>query len=158
VAQYTVQLRGWHAVAALAALAGITGLQMYARVRPVTDEMRNAVRSELLNEYSGRGRKDLARMVAEARNGTPVEPLPEFVQRDVEFTSMRARGSIGGAIVVRAEVTVDGAPPPDGRPVRYFWVSRKFDSKDWLVMSESSSYQYLMELMPSSRRVSRWWN
>jgi hypothetical protein len=159
MAQYTFQLRGWHAVAALLAVGGITGLQMYSRVRPVNDAMRNAVRSELLAEYSGRGPRDLARFVAEARAGSPVEPVPQVVQRDVEFTSMAARGTISGAIVVRAELIVDGGTPPDGRAVRYFWVSRKFDSDgEWLVMGESNAYQYLMELMPASRRASRWWN
>jgi len=159
MAEYTFQLRGWHAVAAVLALGGITGLQVYSRVRPVNDAMRDAVRSRLLAEYSGRGPKDLARFVAEAREGSPVEPVPALVQRDVEFTSVAARGTIGGATVVRAEVTVDGGPPPDGRAVRYFWVSRKFESDgDWLVMGESNSYQYLMELMPASRKVSKWWN
>lgn len=159
MAQYTFQLRGWHAVAAVLALGGITGLQMYSRVRPVNDAMRNAVRSELLAEYSGRGPRDLARFVAEAREGSPVEAVPAVVQRDVEFTSMTARGAIGGATVVRAELIVDGGTPPDGRAVRYFWVSRKFGSEgEWLVMGESNAYQYLMELMPASRRASTWWN
>ncbi len=154
MAQYNFQLRGWHAVAALVVLAGITGVQMYSRVRPVNDAVREAVRSELLNEYSGRGSRDLARLVAEARQGAPVESLslPPLVQRDVEFTSMGARGTIGGAIVVRAEMTVDGGTPPDGRAVRYFWVSRKFGGDGWLVMGESNAYQYFMELMPASRR------
>jgi hypothetical protein len=158
MAQYNIQLRGWHAIAALAVLAGITGVEMYLRVRPVNDAMRDAVRSELLAEYSGRGPKDLARFVAEAREGSPVEPVPALVQKDVEFSSMAARGTIGGAIVVRAEVTVDGGPPPDGRAVRYFWVSRKFGGDGWLVMGESNAYQYLMELIPASRKVSTWGN
>jgi hypothetical protein len=159
MAQYTFQLRGWQAVAALVLLGGITGVEMYSRVRPVNDAMRDAVRSDLLAEYSGRGPKEIARFVAEAREGSTVEPVPAVVQRDVQFTSMAGRGSIGGAIVVRAEVTVDGGPPPDGRAVRYFWVSRKFGGDGtWLVMSESNPYQYLMELVPASRSVSRWWN
>jgi len=145
-------------MAALVVLAGITGVQMYSRVRPVNDAMREAVRSELLNEYSGRGPKDLARFVAEARAGSPIEAVPAVVNRDVEFGSMGARGTIGGAIVVRAEVSVDGGSPPDGRAVRYLWMSRKFEGDGWLVMGESNAYQYFMELMPTSRNVSKWWN
>jgi hypothetical protein len=159
MAEYTFQLRGWHAVAALLAVAGITGLQIYSRVRPVDDAMRDAVRSELLAEYSGRGPKDLARFVAEAREGSPVEPVPALVQRDVEFTSMAARGRMGGAsIIVRAEIIVDGSAPPDGRAVRYFRVSRKFEGDGWLVVGKSNAYEYLMELMPASRNRSTWWN
>jgi hypothetical protein len=158
MAQYNIQLRGWQAVAGLVVLAGITGVQMYSRMSSVDDAMRDAVRTELLQEYSGRGPKDIARFVAEAHAGQPVEPVPALVQRDVEFKSMAARGTSGGATVVRTEVTVDGGPPPDGRPVRYFWVSRKFDSPSWLVMGESNPYQYFMELMPASRNASKWWN
>lgn len=154
MAQYSFQLRGWPAVVAIAALAGITGVQMYLRVRSVDDAMRDAVRLELLKEYSGRGPRDLARLVTEARQGAPAESLslPPLVQRDVEFTSMAARGSMGGAIVVRAEVTVDGGAPPDGRAVRYFWVSRKFEGEGWLVLAETNSFRYFMELVPGSRR------
>ena len=57
----------------------------------------------LMAEYSGRGPKDLARFVAEAREGSPVEPVPALVQRDVEFTSMAARGTLGEAV----EIAVD---------------------------------------------------
>lgn len=150
--QYNIQLRGWQAVAALVVLAGITGVQMYSRVRSVDDAMRDAVRVELLKDYSGRGSKDLARLVAEARQGAPAESLslPPLVQRDVEFTSIAARGRMGGAaIVVRAEVTVDGGPPPDGRAVRYFWVVRRFwGNGSWLVTGETDAYRYFDALLP----------
>ena len=152
MAQYSFQLRGWQAVAALVVMAGITGAQMYSRIRSVDDGMRDAVRARLLQEYSGRVPKDIARLVAEARAGSPVEPAPPLVQRDVEFTSTAARGRWGtSSIVVRAEVTVDGAPPPDGRAVRYFWVQRKFEGEGWLVIGESDAYQYFMELFPTKR-------
>lgn len=45
--------------------------------------------------------------------------VPEVVQQDVEFTSIAAHGRMGApAILVRAEITVDGGPPPDGRSAR----------------------------------------
>jgi hypothetical protein len=148
MAEYNVPLRGWHAVVAIVALIGFTGLKMYLRVRPVEDGMRDAIREELLNEYSGRGPKDVARLVAEARAGLPVEPVAPLVQRDVEFTSIAARGKIGGPVtLVRAEITVDGGAPPDGRPVRFFRVTPKFGS-GWMVLGETDSYRYLMELFP----------
>ncbi|MGA8221679.1 MAG: hypothetical protein WB780_08495 [Candidatus Acidiferrales bacterium] len=146
--EYTFQFRGWHALAAVIAFLGFLGLKVYLHVRPVDDAMRDAVREELLNEYSGRGPKDVARLVAEAREGLTVEPVQPLVQRDVEFTSIGARGRMGGPVtLVRAEVTVDGAPPPDGRPIRFFRVSRKFTG-GWMVVGETDSYQYFMALMP----------
>lgn len=148
MAQYTYQLKGWQAIAAVAALAVFTGARMYFRVRPVDDGVREAVKTRLLNEYSGRGPKDVMRILAEAKEGKPVEQLQPVVQRDVEFTAIAAHGRMGGSLtVVRAEITVDGGPPPDGRAVRYFSLSPKFGANGRMVNGESDSYRYFMELV-----------
>jgi hypothetical protein len=97
-------------------------------------------RERLLNEYSGRGPKDIARIVAEAREGSPIEPVPEVVPRDVQFTSIAAHGRMGAPVtLVRAEITVDGGPPPDGRSVRYFRVTRKFMDGSWMGWARKGS-------------------
>jgi hypothetical protein len=146
--EYNFQLRGWQAIVAMVALVGFFGIKAAVHVRTVDDEMRAAVRERLLNEYSGRGPKDLARMVQEAREGSPVEMPPPVVQREVEFTSIAAHGKIGGGVtLVRAEVTVDGGPPPDSRSIRYFGISRKLEG-GWMVVGESNSYSYYNELLP----------
>jgi hypothetical protein len=148
MAEYNVQLRGWHALIGIVALVAFLGIKLSLRVRSVDNEMRDAVRMELMNEYSGRGPADVARLVAEARAGSPVEPVQPVVQRDVEFPSIAARGEMGARVtLVRAEVTVDGGPPPDGHPVRYFQVSRKFTG-GWMVIGPSNSYNYYSELLP----------
>lgn len=125
---------------------GIAGIEMYLHVRTVDDAMRNAVRAQLMEDYSGRGRKDVARIVQEARDGAPVEAVQPLVQRDVEFSTIAARGTMGGVrVLVRAEITVDGGAPPDGREVRYLRVSRGLDGV-WIVDGDSDSYSYFMEL------------
>jgi hypothetical protein len=149
MAEYNFQLRGWHALVGIAALIAYSGIQMCLRLRTVDDGMRSAVRERLLDEYSGRGPKDIARIVAEARQGSQIEPVPEVVPRDVQFTSIAAHGRMGGAAtLVRAEITVDGGSPPDGRSVRYFRVTRKFMEDGWMVVGESNSYLYYRELAP----------
>jgi hypothetical protein len=146
--EYNSQLRGWHALVAVTLLLGFFGVKMYLRIRPVDDAMRDAVREELLKEYSGRGPKDIARIVTEARQSSPVEPLPLLVQHDVEFSSIQAHGRMGGPVtLVRAEITVDGGAPPDGRSFRYFRVGQKFTG-GWMVVGESDAYRYFQELMP----------
>lgn len=146
--EYNFQLRGWHAMVAILALALYICGTMLAHIRSVDDGMREAVRERLLSEYSGRGPRDLARIVTEAREGSPIEPLPSVVQRDVEFTSMAAHGKIRSLTTyVRAEVTVDGGPPPDGRSIRYFCLSPKLGG-GWMVVGESNSYNYYSELLP----------
>ena len=99
MAEYNFQLRGWHAVLGIVAVLGFFGIDMYLHVRPVDDAMRAAVRDRLVKEYSGRGPKDAARILAEAHDGEAIEALPEMVQRDVEFTSMGAHGKIGAMVI-----------------------------------------------------------
>jgi hypothetical protein len=146
--EYNFQLRGWHAIVAICVLAIYLGGTILVHLRPVDDGMRDAIRERLLNEYSGRGPKDIARIVAEAREGSPVEAVPSVVQRDVEFASMAAHGKLSGRVTyVRAQVTVDGGPPPDGRSIRYFALSSKLGG-GWMVVGETNSYSYYTELLP----------
>jgi hypothetical protein len=149
MAEYNISLRSWHAVLGAFVVVGFLSLQSYLRMRTVDDGMQTAMREKLLNEYSGRSAKDVSRLLAEARDGEPVEPLPEVVPRDVEFTSLGAHGKIGARVIlVRAELKVDGTVPPDGRSIRYFQLSRKFMESGWMVVGESNSYSYYRELLP----------
>jgi hypothetical protein len=146
--EYNFQLRGWHAIVGILVLVVYLGGTMLVHLRPVDDVMRDAVRERLLNEYSGRGPKDIARIVAEAREGSPVEAVPSVVQRNVEFPLMAAHGKLSGRVIyVRAVVTVDGGPPPDGRSIRYFALSSKLGG-GWMVVGETNSYSYYTELLP----------
>jgi hypothetical protein len=148
MAEYRVQLSGWKAIAGVVAVLGLVGGTMALRIRTVDDAMRQAVRVYLLNEYSGRGPKDVTRLLAESRQGLPVEALPEVAPRDVQLPSLAARGKMGGPVtIVRAEITVDGGAPPDGRAVRYFRMSRGLEGM-WFVDGESDSFRYFQELMP----------
>ena len=150
VAEYNYQFRGWHALLAVAALAGFFGIKMYMHVVSVDEPMRDALREELMKEYSGLGAKDVTRILNEAHDGQPVEePVQPAVQRDVEFKSISARGTMGKPVkLVRVEITVDGGPPPDGRSVRYFQMETKFVGDGWMVIGESDSYNYFSALMP----------
>jgi len=146
--EYNFQLRGWHALLGVLALGVYLLGTVFVHVRSVDDSMRDAVRQRLLAEYSGRGPKDVARIIAEAREGAPVESLPPEVQRNIDFRSFAAHGKMDGRVIyVRAEITVDGAAPPDGRSVRYFTISGKLGG-GWMVSGESNAYTYYNELLP----------
>jgi hypothetical protein len=145
--QYTFQFRGWHAIVAVVLVLGYWGASVYARVRAVDDGTRDSIRQYLLNEYSGRGPNDVQRILAEARNGQPVEDLPEVQKRDVEFPSFSAVGKYDAPFeTVRVEITVDGGAPPEGEAMRYFRVERL--GGKWLVVGRSDSYNYYSQLFP----------
>lgn len=146
--EYNFQLRGWHALLAILALGLYLFATMLAHIRSVDDSMRDAVRQRLLSEYSGRAPKDVARIVAEAREGAPIESLPAEVPRNVDFHSFAAHGKMDGRVIyVRADIAVEGAAPPDGRAIRYFTISRKLGG-GWMVTGESTAYTYYNELLP----------
>ena len=99
MAEYNFELRGWHALVAIATLLGLSGIQIYSRVRTVDDGMRNALRERLLNEYSGRGPKDIARIV---------ERLGEAVEQQDGVGPMADRGR--GVALDPLEVGAESAP------------------------------------------------
>ena len=65
----------------------------------------------------------------------------------LEAQEAKIRGMATVQSVDLFEVIVDGGPPPDGRSVRYFQISRKFTG-GWMVVGTSDSYNYFRELIP----------
>lgn len=134
------QLTGWKALAALFVFIAIAGIRLSMLFQTVPDDGREAVRAWLVKDYEGLGPKAMAQMVDDYRTGLPVQvPHPAEVPQ-VEFVSLHAHGS-PHRMIVRAEVSVNGAPPPDGRPVRYLFLTTKFDG-GWMVISETNEYSY----------------
>jgi hypothetical protein len=141
------QLTGWKAVVGLVVILGISGIRVYSHFATVDDSARDTLRDWLVKDYTGRGPRALAQRVADYRAGLPVQPLdlPAEMPK-VEFVSLAAHGWRDN-MIVRTEISVDGGPPPDGRPVRYLFLTTKFDGGGWMVLSESDSYLYYRILL-----------
>ena len=141
-----IELTGWKAIAALLLILAITGVRLLTRLPAIPDSGREAIRSWLVRDYEGRGPKALAQMTADYRAGLPVRaPDPPVEEPQVEFVSLSAHGS-RDAMIVRAEVQVNGGAAPDDRPVRYLFLTTKFDG-GWMVMSESTEFSYYETLL-----------
>jgi len=88
----------------------------------------------------------LAQRVAEYRAGLPDRPMSVPAEEPkVQFVSLSAHGW-RDAMVVRSEISVDGGTPPDGQPVRYLFLTTKFEG-GWMVLSESDSFRYYEALL-----------
>jgi hypothetical protein len=146
LAETRIELTGWKAIVALAVFLAISAVRLLMRFPAVADDGREAVRTWLVNDYEGRGPKALAQMASDYRAGLPVHaPERPAVAPQVEFVSLAAHG-LRDAMVVRAEVMVDGGSPPDDRPVRYLYLTTRVGG-GWMVMSETSELRYYEALM-----------
>jgi hypothetical protein len=77
------------------------------------------------------------------RAGLPSPPAPASTP-DVELVSLSAHG-LPGIMVVRAEITIDGGPPPHGPSVRYLDLTTKVEG-GWMVLAESDAIGYYLAL------------
>jgi hypothetical protein len=141
-----IELTGWKAIAVLVVILGISGVRIYSHFATVDDAGREALREWLVKDYTGRGPKALAHLVADYRAGLPAQlPDAPAVEPKVEFVSLSAHGW-RDSMVVRTEISVDGGPPPDDRPVRYLFLTTKYEG-GWMVFAESDSLQYYRILL-----------
>jgi hypothetical protein len=141
VAETRIELTGWKAIVVAVLILGVSGYRISTRIRTVNDEGQQALRSWLVKDYTGRGPKALAKRVADYRAGLAQQPLDlPAAEPDVEFVSVSGHGG-RDAMVVRTEISVDGGPPPDGQPVRYLFLTTKYEG-GWMVLSESDSFRY----------------
>jgi hypothetical protein len=146
VPESRIELTGWKAVAGLGVFLAIAGVRLAMRLPAIQDDGRETVRAWFVQDYEGRGPKAMAQMVSDYRAGLPVHaPEPPVVPPKVEFVLLAAHGS-RDVMVVRAEVTVDGGPPPDDRSVRYIYLTTKFGG-GWMVMSETNAFSYYEALV-----------
>ena len=146
MAETRIELSGWKAVVVGLLILGVSGYRVASRFPTVNNEGRDALRTWLVRDYTGRGPKALAKRVADYRAGLPDHPEEApAVEPRVEFKSLSAHG-LQEDMIVRTEVTVDGGPPPDGQPIRYLFLTTK-PGGGWMVLSESDSFKYYEVLL-----------
>jgi hypothetical protein len=146
LAEYNVTLKGWKALVALAVLAGMYGLRIYSRIQTVDDTGRDVLVAWLLKDYQGQGPRDIMKRLQDYKAGLPMQPMTEIKPMNIEFASLAARGS-SVSMIVKTRITVDGGTPPDGQPVRYFYMTHNAD-RGWAVIGETTSYAYNQTLLP----------
>lgn len=136
-----IRLTGFKAALALIIVAAVVGFRLVTAHRTLSDEAKDILALEIRSEYARGYLKGL-----NAENITPemVDSITALAR--VTFPKISARGSLDDAIV-RAEVLIDGAPPPDGRSVRYFRM-RYSSVLGWRLKSgrEPTALQYYLAI------------
>lgn len=146
--EYRFKLTGWPAAIVAVLVLGVSAYQYASRLQGVDDSQRELLKDWLSKDYQGLGPRDLAKMVLDYREGRAVQPPPEQRPMDIGFVSLSAHGSRAN-VVVKARISVDGAPPTKGSEVRYFLLSRHADG--WSVLGETRALFYYRALLPASR-------
>ncbi len=140
------QVKGWPAVAVLAAVAVFFGFRLLLIHGTLGPEQLDSVRMWLLAEYAG-PKADALREAMAAGDEAATERLAEelLATQDIRFVSVKARGSDTDEVVVRLEVEVDGHDPPDGERVRYFVLEHSM-TLGWRVVRETWAPAYYLKL------------
>ncbi len=104
MAETRIELTGWKAIVVAVLILGVSGYRFYSRFQTVSDDGQQALREWLAKDYTGRGPKALAKLVADYRAGTPVEaPDVPAVSPNVDFVALSAHGS-RDAMIVRTQI------------------------------------------------------
>ncbi|MBN1866059.1 hypothetical protein JW916_02085 [Candidatus Sumerlaeota bacterium] len=110
-----------------------------------TDKIAEVIRNRVTRDFSP--------MLAEAKamqdagkTEYAAERIEEFRKqvRGVSVQNLKVRG-IGRYRIVRAEIRVNGAPPPNGRSVRYYRFRYTYVS-GWMFNWEVSAWRYWLAL------------
>ena len=137
---YSIKLTGWRAVVALALLAGFAVFRFTVQRSTLDTQGREVLAAWLTAEYTRAG---LARVDASGLPDAESAALLLEAQA-VEFRSLSAHGR-NRNVVVKAEITVAGRTPPDGRGLRYFRMAHGALS-GWSYLHETTAFAYWTRL------------
>jgi len=123
-AGYEITLTGKPAVAVLVVIAAIFAWRLAVTHGTIAQEVEEQLREVLAAEYAGVVLPDIEAAVAQRDNAKANEGVERLksVMENITFPSLKSRGG-GDHLYVRAEILVDGGPPPKGKPIRHFQFS-----------------------------------
>ncbi len=115
-----LRITGWKAVVVLVAIGAFAVFRYQGARATLPTEGADELKLWLTSEYISEGLPGLEQSV-EANDSAAIAAMAnEILARDrVTFRSIKAHGALDD-IVVRADIRVDGGPPPVGDRVRYF--------------------------------------
>ena len=118
---FEFKVTGKPAIAILVGVAAIFTWQLLVTHDTVAPEVADRLREVLAAEYAGVVLPGIEAGVAQGDNAKVAEGVKRLksMMENITFPSLKSRGG-GGHFYVRAEILVDGGPPPKGESVRYF--------------------------------------
>lgn len=136
-----IRLTGWKALVGVVVLVGFVGYRYAAMRATLATDAADELRLWLAGEYQAAGLPELERALAAGDRAAAERSAAEIIARDrISFRDLRARGEPND-VVVRAEIAVDGRPPPVGGAVRYFRMQYS-TLTGWRLARETTALSY----------------
>jgi hypothetical protein len=132
-----IRVTGKAALVILLIIAAVFAWKLLSTREGVPPEVEQRIRNILEADYARRDLPEVQRRLNEGDTAQAAEAARGLlaIREGITFASLKSRGS-GRHYYVRAEIRVNGQPPPMGEPVRYF----RFSHAPW------SGYTYNEEV------------
>lgn len=148
-----IKLNGPGAIVGILALAAFFTYRMTSMQAELETEALDELKAYLVAEYTSDGVAALSETLRSDQplNRDQVQADAEaiVVAQDITFRSAQARGmrdaSDDGDAIVKVEIRVNGAAPPDGESTRYYRMRYRTLS-GWTVRGRASAWSYRLKL------------
>lgn len=148
-----IKLNGPSAILGVVALVAFGAYRMTSMQTELETDALDELKAYLVAEYAS---ADVAALSDALDSDQPVDDETAIAytekilaSQNITFSSVSARGmwnaSDGGYAIVKVEIRVDGAPPPDGESTRYYRM-RYRPLSGWTVGGPTSSWSYHLKL------------
>ena len=128
-----IKLTGAKAVVAILLVAAFMGYRYLNATSTIESDAAEELKFWLQGQYA-------SRLMAESPEPTEETARRALALDNIQFSEINGRGTPSD-MIVRVRILVNGSPPPDGRPVRYFRMEYSQLTK-WKLVRETTGLAY----------------
>ena len=143
---FKINVTGWKVIPLLLVVLAIVVYKYNVMNTTLDAGGKQAIKTWVLSRYIARGLDSFEEQNIDEMTSKQAErAVDHFLNLNkIDINSIKARGK-GDDIIVRAEITVDGKTPPDGKSVRYFRMEHSMIT-GWRMKTETTSLWYHLKL------------
>ncbi len=133
-----IKLTGAKAVVAILLVAAFMGYRYLNATSTIESDAAEELKFWLQGQYA-------SRLMAESPEPTEETARRALALDNIQFSEINGRGTPSD-MIVRVRILVNGSPPPDGRPVRYFRMEYSQLTK-WKLVRETTGLAYNLNFL-----------
>ena len=145
-----IQLKGLPAVAVVILVLGFGAYRVHSMQTTLETDAVEELKFWILSDYARQALADLPDDVNTVSDQQATETAEKIQALErIEFTSIKAKGMWKSGkdadVIVKADLLVDGQPPPDGVSTRYYKM-RYSSVSGWRVIRRTSAWSWRLKL------------